>query len=109
LHATSEQLPAGEDEFAFAGLTCAPSKRVTPPRVAEAKAHMECVLSQIVRVGNGNLVIGRVIHLHVAPCVWRQGRIDPALFDPVVRLSRCYGALANRYTSEEEPASHVRQ
>ena len=35
-------LPAGDDEFARAGLTPAPSRVVAPPRVAEAPAALEC-------------------------------------------------------------------
>lgn len=107
MNATAEELAPEEDEFRFAGLTPWSARRVQPPRVAEAKAHFECVLSQIVPVANGNLVIGRIVHLHVSPCVWRNGRVDPELLDPVVRLSRRYGRIASAFSPEEEPSSHV--
>ena len=107
MHATSEELPPEEDEFMFARLTPLSAWRVRAPRVGEAKAHFECVLSQVVPVGNGNLVIGRIIHVHVSPCIWKNGRVDPALLDPVVRLSRRYGAVAKTFSPEEEPATHV--
>jgi flavin reductase (DIM6/NTAB) family NADH-FMN oxidoreductase RutF len=107
LDATAASLPPDEDEFLFAGVTPAPSTRVAPPRVAQAKAHLECVLAGIVPVGNGNLVIGRVVHVHVDPAVWRNGRVAPDLLAPVVRLSRRYGMLASVVTPEEEPAAHV--
>jgi flavin reductase (DIM6/NTAB) family NADH-FMN oxidoreductase RutF len=107
LDATGASLLPEEDEFLFAGLTAAPSRKVRPPRVAEARAHMECVLVQVVPVGNGHLTIGRVVHVHVSPSIWKDGGVAPELLDPVVRLSRKYGMLAESFTPEEEPSLHV--
>jgi flavin reductase (DIM6/NTAB) family NADH-FMN oxidoreductase RutF len=107
IHKTAEELTPEEDEFSFAGVTPVEAHRVRAPRVAEAKAHFECLLSQIVPVANGNVVIGRVIHVHVSPCIWKNGRVDPALLDPVVRLSRRYGAISSTFSPEEEPSAHV--
>jgi flavin reductase (DIM6/NTAB) family NADH-FMN oxidoreductase RutF len=107
INLTAEELPPETDEFVFASLTAEPARRVRTPRVAEASAHFECVLSEIVPVANGNLVIGRIVHLHVRPSIWRNGRVDPGLLDPVVRLSRRYGRIANSFTTEEEPSAHV--
>jgi flavin reductase (DIM6/NTAB) family NADH-FMN oxidoreductase RutF len=84
---TATDFPSGEDEFAWAGLEAAPSATVTPPRVAAAKAHLECRLVQVVEAGNGHIVVARVTHLHVDPSVWRDGRVDPVLLDPVCRLA----------------------
>ncbi len=107
LDATAAALAPDQDEFEFAGLTPVSAVRVSVPRVSEAAAHMECVLTRLVRVGNGTIVIGRVVHIHVSPCVWRDGCIDPELLDPVVRLSRRYGVLAPTFTPQEEPSPHV--
>ncbi|WP_245617711.1 flavin reductase family protein [Nitriliruptor alkaliphilus] len=94
MNATSADLPHGEDEFAWFGLEEAPSTVVAPPRVAAAKAHLECRLVHELPVGNGNLVVGEVVHIHVAPDVWRDGRIDPELLRPVGRLAgTSYGEL----------------
>jgi flavin reductase (DIM6/NTAB) family NADH-FMN oxidoreductase RutF len=107
LDATAADVPADVDEFLLAGLTPAPARCVRAPRVAEAPAHLECVLVQVVQVGNGNLVIGRVVHVHVDPSVWKDRRVAPDLLDPVVRVSRRYGALTTVYTAEEPPSAHV--
>jgi flavin reductase (DIM6/NTAB) family NADH-FMN oxidoreductase RutF len=101
--------PDTTDEFEVAGLTPVTGMRVSAPRVAEAPAHLECVLDQIVPVGNGNLVIGRVVHVHVDPSIWRDGRLAVDLLEPVVRLSRRYGLLAPVFTPEEEPSPHVQE
>ena len=64
-----------------------PSAKVKPARVGEAKAHLECEVVQIVDDRNTHIVLGRVMHAHVDPSVWKNGRVDPRLLDPVCRLS----------------------
>lgn len=88
MNATSTDFPFEEDEFTWAGLDAAPSVAVKAPRIASAKAHLECRLVQEVPVGNqATVVIGEVVHLHVVPSVWRSGEADPGLLDPVCRLT----------------------
>lgn len=74
------------DEFELVGLERAPSVRVAPPRVARAKAHLECEVRQIVSVGTSSLVIGEVVHLHCDPSIWAGGRVQARLLDPLARL-----------------------
>jgi flavin reductase (DIM6/NTAB) family NADH-FMN oxidoreductase RutF len=84
---TSTEFPRGEDEFAWACVTPVRAAKVRPWRVGEAKAHLECEVVQIVDDRNTHIVLGRVVHAHVDPSVWREGRVDPLLLDPVCRLS----------------------
>jgi flavin reductase (DIM6/NTAB) family NADH-FMN oxidoreductase RutF len=96
---TSTDFPRGEDEFGWAGLTPAPSARVRPFRVREAKAHLECEVVQVVTDGSTNIVLGRIVHAHVDPSVWKDGRVDPRLLDPVCRLSGSgYAPLGDIYS-----------
>lgn len=83
---SSAAVRAETDEFDLVKLERAPSRHVRPSRVAAAKAHFECVTRQLVPVGQSMLVIGEVIHLHIAPEVWREGRVRPELLDPIGRL-----------------------
>ena len=93
---TSGDFPHEENEFDWACLTPAPSAKVRPFRVVEAKAHLECEVAQIVTDRNTNIVLGRIVHAHVDPSVWRNGRVDPKLLDPVCRLSGSgYAALGD--------------
>jgi flavin reductase (DIM6/NTAB) family NADH-FMN oxidoreductase RutF len=87
MNLTATDFPPQEDEFDWAGLAAAPAARVAAPRVAQARAHLECRLAQEVPVGSATLVIGEVVHVHVDPAVWRDGRVDPVLLDPVGRLA----------------------
>lgn len=94
MNATAVDAPPEVDEFAWAGVTPAPSRTVAPPRVAEAMGHLETELVQVVPAGNGHIIIGRVTHIHIDPRVWRDGRVDPELLRPVLRLAgTAYGTL----------------
>jgi flavin reductase (DIM6/NTAB) family NADH-FMN oxidoreductase RutF len=84
---TSGDFPRDEDEFGWAGLTPAPSVKVRPSRVAEARAHLECVVQHVHTDGHTNIVLARVVHAHVSRSVWQDGRVDPRLLDPACRLS----------------------
>lgn len=85
----STELPYGEDEFAFAGLTALPGTAVKAPRLAESPIHFECRLRDIIcygtQPGAGSLVTGEVIKVHVDPAVIRDGKIVTSLFKPVGR------------------------
>ncbi|MFC6152857.1 flavin reductase family protein [Nocardioides yefusunii] len=87
MNETAAPLPSGEDEFLRGGVTKVTSMDVTPPGVAEAPARLECLLEQVVSVGNGHLVVGRVLRIHVDDSLWRRGRVDVWALDPVARLA----------------------
>jgi flavin reductase (DIM6/NTAB) family NADH-FMN oxidoreductase RutF len=57
------------DEFELTGLTPAPSTSVRPPHVAESPVSMECVLDQMVPLGEGRtetgLFLGCIQRLHI--------------------------------------------
>lgn len=98
---TSGDFPRDEDEFGWAGLTPVPSAKVQPPRVGEARAHLECELVQVVSDRNTHVVLGRIVHAHVDPSVWKDGRVDAKLLDPICRLSgSAYGSLGDLFRVE---------
>lgn len=84
---TSGDFPPDESEFEWAGLEPAPSVLVKPPRVARAPASFECKLNDIVSKGNGHMIFGEVVMLHVDEALFRDGRIDPEILKPIGRLS----------------------
>lgn len=90
MNQTSADYPYGTDEFAATGLQSAPSIAVAPPRVADAAVAFECRVEQIVHVGNergGEIVIGRVLQMHVRDDVYRDGYIVLDALKPVARLA----------------------
>lgn len=80
------------DEFAAVGLTQAPSRFVKPPRVAESPIHFECVHHQTVELPGHTrhdihqLVVGRVIGVHIDEAVLTNGLIDFRKLRPIARL-----------------------
>lgn len=93
MNRTATELPADMNEFEYAGLRAAPSTVVAPPRVAESPVNFECALDQIIQVGDGQpgsgwIVIGRIVHLHIAERVLLPNyKIDTAALQPVGRLA----------------------
>jgi flavin reductase (DIM6/NTAB) family NADH-FMN oxidoreductase RutF len=88
---SSKELPAGESEVELTGLSVLPSTKVKPPRLAESPVNLECVLRQVVPIGDGqfsaNLVIGEVVLMHVADRVLdERGRVDPRKLRTIARL-----------------------
>lgn len=88
---SSVEYPAGVNEFIKAGLTEIPSTMVKPPRVAESKIQLECVVREVISLGDtpgaGNLVIAEVKVIHINEDVLNaDGSIDQHKTDHVARL-----------------------
>ena len=113
LHIVSEDLvgpmnqsaadyPYGIDEFAQAGLLSAASLRVRPPRIADAAVAFECRVEQIVPLGDpigGEIVIGRVVLVHLRDEVYRDGYIALDALKPVARLAgNDYARISETFT-----------
>jgi flavin reductase (DIM6/NTAB) family NADH-FMN oxidoreductase RutF len=91
LNATSAELPRGQNEAEYAGLTLLPSARVKPPRVAESPVHLECRVRQLMSIGDGpiatNLVIGEIVLIHIEERVLdAAGQVDPRKLHAIARL-----------------------
>ena len=98
MNATAVDAPPEVDEFARVGVTPAAARTVAPPRVAEALAHLEARVVQVVPAGNGHIVVAEVTCIHVAASVWRDGRVDPALLRPVLRFAGTqYGTVGELF------------
>lgn len=96
MNLTSADFPPDEDEFTWAALEAAPSIHVAPPRVAAALAAFECRVRQILPMGNGNMVFGDVVGVHVDDGIWSDGRIDIPALAPVARLGgSAYAAITD--------------
>ena len=106
---SSAALYSGEDEFEVAGLETVPSHTVSPPRVAGTKVALECRLRQLLEMGEGTMVFGDVLHIHVERSVWRDGRVDPTLLRPVGRLSAPNYTTVSDVYSLELPADVKRR
>jgi flavin reductase (DIM6/NTAB) family NADH-FMN oxidoreductase RutF len=89
---SAQEVPPDVDEFELAGVTKAPSVKVKAPRVLESPINMECVYHQTVRlpgrglVGTVDMVIGRVVMIHVKDeVIAPDGHIDVVKIRPLAR------------------------
>ena len=88
---TSKEYDKGVNEFTETGLTEVPSLKVKPPRVMESPVSFECVVENIVSLGEhggaGQLVIAKVVHIHVkSELLDENDQIDSEKLDLVARL-----------------------
>ncbi len=91
MNLASCEYPDGVNEFEKAGFTALPSDLIRPPRVGESPVQMECKVIEIKPLSNqgggGNLVICRVLKVHVKKSILDdQGYIDPHKIDLVGRM-----------------------
>ena len=87
MNVTAIEFPRHTSELAAAGLTPAPSVVVGPPRVAECAAALECRHAQTVTVGNNKIVLGEVVHVHIADTLLdSEGRFLPDRYDVIGRM-----------------------
>ncbi|WEK18382.1 MAG: flavin reductase family protein [Candidatus Pedobacter colombiensis] len=87
----STEYGKGVNEFEKAGFTMLPSQLVKPPRVAEAPVQMECVVREVIHLGEnpgaGNLILAEVKLIHINEDILDEdGKIDQAKIDLVARL-----------------------
>ena len=99
---TSREFDKGVNEFTETGLTEVPSVKVKPPRVLESPVSFECVVENIVSLGEhggaGQLVIAKVVHIHVkSELLDENDQIDSEKLDLVARLG---GDWYTRVTKE---------
>ena len=82
--------PRGVNEIAEAGFTALASKKVRPPRIAEAPVAFECRLLQKLELGRApyHVVIGEIVYYHFHEgIVDERFHVDVGKIDPIGRLA----------------------
>lgn len=97
---SSTEYSQGVNEFVKAGLTQVPSERIKPPRVGESPASYECVVKDIIHLGEeggaGNLILCEVVLAHIDDDMLdAQGKPDPFKLDLVGRMGGAWYARAS--------------
>lgn len=88
------------NEFVKAGFTEQPSEAVRPPRVRESPVSFECTVDRVIALGEGggagNLVVARVVRIHLDDRVLdEQGELDTIKLDLVARMGGSYYCRAS--------------
>ena len=92
MNRTAQIIDRGVDEMAAAGLEPLPSRLVRPPRVKGSPVHFECRLHEVIVLpgrkpsSQHQLVIGRVVAVHIDEAGLTDGKIDLVKVRPIARL-----------------------
>lgn len=94
MNVTSAAVPYGVDEFPLSGLTAVKSQMVTPPRVKESPAALECKHWKTIQLPPAEpggkhgsyAVIGQVVGIYIDDAVLKEGFVDTATIEPLARL-----------------------
>lgn len=97
---TSVSFDSEISEFDKSGLTPVPSEFVAPPAVKESPVNMECVVKDIITLGEhggaGHLIICEMKVMHISEAVIDdQNRIDPHKMDLMGRMGRAFYVRAS--------------
>lgn len=105
MNRTSATVEAEVDEFALAGLTPAPCRKVSVPRVAESPTALECRLLQVIQQHDLDgrplqawMALGQVVGVHINKAYIRDGLFDAAAARPIMRS----GYLADYFEATPE-------
>jgi flavin reductase (DIM6/NTAB) family NADH-FMN oxidoreductase RutF len=93
MNITSEQLPSSTDEFLQAGITKTLSKTLkhTVPMVSESPIKFECTYFSTLRLpgnppmGSVDVIIGKVVGIHIDDRVITDGLVDLSKVMPIAR------------------------
>lgn len=112
MNATSAPLAPEVDEFEAAGLAAAASVNVAAPRVARAKAALECRYLQTVPLSGADgrearafLVLGEVVGVHLDESILTDGLVDAAKLRPLSRLGYHDYAVVETVFSMARPSA----
>lgn len=113
MNTTAATVDPEVDEFTLSGVTPEASTHVRPPRVKESPAALECVMHQVIPVGDSFVVMGRVVAAVVDESALDGDRPREDVLDPVARLSGSryvtYGQTVNlkRPGDSRPPSDHL--
>ena len=90
MNVCATEYPRGVNEIEEAGFTAVASKKVRPPRIAEAPVAFECRLMKMVEIGRVpyHLVIGEVVYFHYHDGIVNERfHVDVGRINPIGRLA----------------------
>jgi flavin reductase (DIM6/NTAB) family NADH-FMN oxidoreductase RutF len=108
MNLSATELPYGESEFEWAGVTPAASQTIRVPRVAEAPISFECKLQRIVTVsddpGGGSAVFGEVQCIHIRDDLYADGKVVIEALRPIGRISGAgYARVTDTFDVQRVP------
>ena len=103
MNQTSGNYPKNTDEFILAKLEKSNCVHIDVPRVKKSPASLECKLYKILRLPgfSNNMVIGKVVGVHIKENILKNGIFDVLAYDPVARLGyKDYTYVSSKFELE---------
>lgn len=94
MHESSKEYDSNVDEFEMAGTEFEEGDFVSVPRVKQSPVHMECELDRVIEIGEGNLVLGKLVGYHIQDDVYEEtDKVNPHKLKPVGRMAGDYSYI----------------
>ena len=103
MNQTSGNYPKNTDEFVLAKLEKTNCVNIDVPRVKKSPASLECTLYKILKLPgfSNNMVIGKVVGVHINENILKNGIFDILAYDPVARLGyKDYTYVSSKFELE---------
>ena len=103
MNQTSGNYPKNTDEFMLAKLEKSNCVHIDVPRVKKSPASLECTLYKILKLpgSSNNMVIGRVVGVHINENILKNGIFDILAYDPIARLGyKDYTYVSSKFELE---------
>ena len=103
MNQTSGNYPKNTDEFILAKLEKTNCVNIDVPRVKKSPASLECTLYKILKLPglSNNMVIGKVVGVHINENILKNGIFDILAYDPVARLGyKDYTYVSSKFELE---------
>ena len=88
MNQTSGNYPKNTDEFLLAKLEKSNCVHIDVPRVKKSPASLECILHKVLKLPgfSNNMVIGKVVGVHINDQNLKNGLFDVLTYDPIARM-----------------------
>ena len=88
MNQTSGHYPKDIDEFISAKLEKSNCVNIDVPRVKKSPASLECILHKVLKLPgfSNNMVIGKVVGVHINDQNLKNGLFDVLTYDPIARM-----------------------
>ena len=88
MNQTSGHYPKDIDEFVSAKLEKSNCVNIDVPRVRKSPASLECILHKVLKLPgfSNNMVIGKVVGIHINDQNLKNGLFDVLTYDPIARM-----------------------
>ena len=103
MNQTSGNYPKNTDEFILAKLEKSNCIKIDVPRVKKSPASLECTLYKILKLPgfSNNMVIGKVVGVHINEKILKNGFFDILTYDPIARLGyKDYACINSKFELE---------